>query len=324
MFAKGDGMRKRISLIGVISALLSVSGCNLFDLQSSEPGSEADRLQEQLKAFILPMSKITLTVEDIFETAKQTRQRAGLGVLEITQLLLRPPDGERILSFPFENLTPGQRTALLPDLRIIDQATTLIVMAHQEGIRRQSTSRPARTLQYIPSDDQLRLVARRVIVTPQIAPCSVYSDFVIARLLRIMLEFRIELQDIPGISIVGTERGYGIVWLAPSYVSESDVTKLNAAIADLRSQIDTELKPYLDPFDAFGCDVQNTEIIDPTAVETYAYELLLPSLELYRVNTGAPGNDGIGDTDGDGQVDEEIIDGNDNDGDGLIDEDARL
>jgi hypothetical protein len=301
-----------------------VSGCNLFDLQSSEPGSEADRLQEQLKAFILPMSKITLTIADIFETAKQTRQRTGLGVLETTQLLLRPTDGERVLSFPFENLTPGQRDALLPDLRVIDQATTLIVMAHQEGIRRQSTSRPARSLQYTPSDEQLRLVARRVIVTPQFAPCSVYPDFIIARLLRIMLEFRTELPDTSGISVVGTDRGYAVVWLAPSNVTESDAAKLNAAIADLRSTIDAELKPYFDPFEALGCDVQNTEIIDPAVVEAFAYEVLLPSLELYRVNTGAPGNDGIGDTDGDGQVDEEIIDGNYNDGDGLIDEDARL
>ena len=44
----------------------------------------------------------------------------------------------------------------------------------------------------------------------------------------------------------------------------------------------------------------------------------------YFINTGTSGNRGEGDNDGDGRIDEEILDGIDNDGDGLIDEDTRL
>ncbi|MBI4553105.1 MAG: hypothetical protein HY710_12645 [Candidatus Latescibacteria bacterium] len=48
------------------------------------------------------------------------------------------------------------------------------------------------------------------------------------------------------------------------------------------------------------------------------------SASKYFINTGQPGNLGIGDNDGDGRVDEEAINGFDDDGDGLVDEDSHF
>ncbi len=42
----------------------------------------------------------------------------------------------------------------------------------------------------------------------------------------------------------------------------------------------------------------------------------------FFINNGLPGNDGIGDNDGDGSIDEELLNGVDDDNDGLIDEDT--
>ena len=47
-------------------------------------------------------------------------------------------------------------------------------------------------------------------------------------------------------------------------------------------------------------------------------------LSAFYVNTGEPGNPGIGDNDLDGLVDEECLNGEDDDGDDLVDEDSRL
>ncbi|MFN8178113.1 MAG: hypothetical protein U0167_09295 [bacterium] len=44
----------------------------------------------------------------------------------------------------------------------------------------------------------------------------------------------------------------------------------------------------------------------------------------YYVNTGVPGNPGLGDNDHDGLTDEECLNGVDDDGDGRVDEDARV
>ena len=53
-------------------------------------------------------------------------------------------------------------------------------------------------------------------------------------------------------------------------------------------------------------------------------EKLGVDLNEYFINTGTPGNLGIGDNDNDGSVDEEILNGLDDDNDGKTDEDSRL
>lgn len=55
-----------------------------------------------------------------------------------------------------------------------------------------------------------------------------------------------------------------------------------------------------------------------------AVQELGSSVTKYFINTGQPGNPGIGDNDHDGRVDEEALDGIDNDADGLVDEDSHF
>ena len=51
-------------------------------------------------------------------------------------------------------------------------------------------------------------------------------------------------------------------------------------------------------------------------------EKLGDSVTIYFINSGVPGNEGEGDNDGDGLIDEELLDGLNNDGDEHTDEDA--
>lgn len=64
--------------------------------------------------------------------------------------------------------------------------------------------------------------------------------------------------------------------------------------------------------------------IDVGELEDAINDLIERSVILYYVNNGVPGNKGEGDNDGDGKIDEEILDGVDNDNDGRIDEDSHF
>jgi hypothetical protein len=304
-------------------ALIPATGCNLFALSSVEPGSEATQLQQEFRAFILPVSRMTMKVSRIFDVAKQTRQFAGIEPLVTSQWFLKRSDTSGLADYPFEDKSPSERLALLPHIEIINQTTTVIVLANQAGISGKLTT-PSRTSGSSVSDEQLRLAARRSVVGPDLAPCSVYPDFLIARLLHVLLEFRIDLQNVAGVAIGTTTTGYEIVWLTPTLATSEDAATVNVALLGLINQIETTFRQYLSPFSALGCVAENQDIINSDAVGMYVDDVLIRSLSKYFVNVGDPGNPGIGDNDGDGLVDEETIDGRDNDGDGLIDEDAKL
>ncbi len=70
------------------------------------------------------------------------------------------------------------------------------------------------------------------------------------------------------------------------------------------------------------------DVLDGTGIDVDELNDLIDSLggdlSAFYVNTGLPGNPGIGDNDGDGRVDEECLNGIDDDLDGLTDEDSRL
>ena len=293
------------------------AGCNIFQFDAHDPAAEVARLQERFAAFVLPVSKATMTAADVFEVAKRTRQSLDLGPLSVARLFLYTPGVARRIEFPFSDRTPLERDELQSHVLVIDQAATVIVMANEEGIAR----RPG---QFIPSDDALRLAARRVIVTDEIDPCTLYPDFLVARLLRVTLDFHRDLDAAAGLRVDGTSTGYAPVWVTPTLVTRADAEAYNEALVALRDVLDADIRPYLDSFDAFGCLVNNTEIIDPQSIAAWMVDVLLRSFDAYAVNTGVAGSPGVGDNDGDGVADEETINGQDDDGDGLTDEDARL
>ena len=170
----------------------------------------------------------------------------------------------------------------------------------------------------MPRDDGwLRQAAMRVTIVGGIDPCGFYADFLVARLLRVMAEFRIELDAIDGgLYIVGLLGAYGIAWHDPAAANAATVAALNAAIAALDTAVAHEVVPALDPSEMFDCPSSDNQTINADEVTRYIREVLLPSMGAYVV---APGDD-----DGDGRVDEETINGRDDDGDGRIDEDAHL
>ncbi len=262
-----------------VTVFAALPACNIFDQTSREPGADAQRLQEQFNAFILPVSRITMTVPELYEVAKETRLFANIGVLEAAQMMLHSPESSTSFAYPFEDRSPVQRTALLPHVRIIDQATTLILLAHREGVR-------TRAAQYIPSPDDLPLVARRVIVTDELDPCSVYPDFLIARMLHVLLKHRLTLHQTPGLLIESTETGYRPVWATPGAIEQEAAEQYNAAFDELVRMIDTEVRPFLSAFLAFGCEPGRTDIIDPERIEAYIDLVLIPSFEAYLFDTG--------------------------------------
>ena len=99
---------------------------------------------------------------------------------------------------------------------------------------------------------------------------------------------------------------------------------LNAVISDFCEGDQSTVKQIIEDLKASGLlDALGDTSIDLSMLET-ELENLGAALCEYFVNTGTPGNKGIGDNDNDGRIDEEALDGIDNDGDGTIDEDSRL
>jgi hypothetical protein len=95
----------------------------------------------------------------------------------------------------------------------------------------------------------------------------------------------------------------------------------NVPPEDLNSMIDDLTGLAGDGGDAL------VDALSGSGIDTDELDELLDSLggdvSMYYVNTGVPGNPGLGDNDGDGRVDEECLNGDDDDGDGRVDEDGR-
>jgi len=90
---------------------------------------------------------------------------------------------------------------------------------------------------------------------------------------------------------------------------------LNAMLDDLNDLLDEGGQLLLGGLGGGGIDTDELDdIIDQLGGD----------LSSFYVNTGAPGNPGEGDNDGDGTADEECLNDLDDDGDGLVDEDARV
>ena len=300
-------------LIGGVLA----GGCNIFGVEASSPESDVHVLEEELDAFLLPGSRQTITSEKLLDIAKKAREFASIGVLTITRELSQWEAHEE-LHFPFEEMPAAQREQIATHVRMMDRALALLLFANIRGTRARPVEAPG-------GDTWLRIAAERVVLVGGVEPCDFYPDFVVARLLRVMLDFRLRLDDIsPMFRIVATQRGYGIRWMGTAPMNLRATSLLNDAIAELNEAIGAEVVPVFSPYKLFGCPTPHGEIIDITKVRTYVEKTLCGSLRAYFINTGEPDNPGIGDNDGDGRTDEEMVNGQDEDGDGLVDEDAHL
>ena len=99
---------------------------------------------------------------------------------------------------------------------------------------------------------------------------------------------------------------------------------LNAVISDFSEGDQSTVKQIIEDLKASGLlDALGDTSIDLSMLEDEIDNLGTDLLK-YLVNTGTPGNKGIGDNDNDGRIDEEALDGIDNDGDGTIDEADEL
>lgn len=100
--------------------------------------------------------------------------------------------------------------------------------------------------------------------------------------------------------------------------------QFNTAVSDFCEGDQSAVKQIIEDLRTSGLlDNTSDTSIDLNTLETELNRLGVNVCE-YFVNTGVAGNKGEGDNDGDGRVDEELLDGIDNDGDGKIDEDSRL
>ncbi|MDP7235341.1 MAG: hypothetical protein QGI34_01245 [Candidatus Latescibacteria bacterium] len=125
------------------------------------------------------------------------------------------------------------------------------------------------------------------------------------------------------LGLVKTDLGFELD-LETAILTPDNGDDLNAVISDFCEGDQSTVKQIIEDLKASGLlDALGDTSIDLSMLET-ELENLGAALCEYFVNTGTPGNKGIGDNDNDGRIDEEALDGIDNDGDGTIDEDSRL
>jgi len=125
------------------------------------------------------------------------------------------------------------------------------------------------------------------------------------------------------LSLVKTDDGFQLD-LKTAIQTPQNGDDLNAVVSDFCEGDQSTIKQIIEDLKASGLlDALGDTSIDLSTLEEEIDNLGLDLLE-YFVNTGTPGNKGIGDNDNDGRIDEEALDGIDNDGDGKIDEDSRL
>lgn len=301
---------------------LSLGGCNIFGSEKKKPGADAPALQAQLDAFLNPNSKSRISSDVLFEVAKSSRQASEIGILTITRELSQSASSTN-MSFPFETLSAALRVDKLQYIIRMDQALALILYANQ--YLSSTTTKPAAGAV---SDSELKTASSRVDLVSGIDPCSMYPDFVVVRLLRVLIDFRTRVDGISqALHISPNAGGFGVQWDA-SVVNVQNARAINGIITWLADPttgvLATDVKVILNPESEFGCPSPLSEIIDLQKVEDYIDNTIARSMRCYYINTGDAGNPGIGDNDGDGRVDEELLNGIDDDHDGRIDEDARL
>ncbi|MCH7818446.1 MAG: hypothetical protein IIB40_02700 [Candidatus Marinimicrobia bacterium] len=294
--------KARFAFVGLLITAFVFAGCNIFSW-SATPEESEDLLEDGLEfmldgnfeaaesLFALGLLEDSLNSDLLYNHAKATLLSSGESIITILNELQKfdQPSGTNPganISLPFFGREkPEQDNLYVTNITIFNDLNPIF----------DST----------------------IVTTGSIEKDDITLDLFIANTVKGILRIadtngdeRIDDKDFD-LSMFST--GSGGFEFDSSFVDSLGAEDLNALISSVTDIIDNA-------GDIFEELLGDTDI-DTTIIDNLMDDIT-GSLEWYYVNTLVPGNEGEGDNDGDGVVDDECINQIDDDGDGLIDEDA--
>lgn len=291
--------RAGISLYGLLIISLTFAGCNIFSGLAGDPDEGEDILDEGLdfmfdgefesaeSLFAIGLLTDSLNSDLLYNHAKATLLSSGESIITIINELQKFDENSGIgAEVPF-------LSRAWPDSQDNIYVTNIVIFNDLKPIFDGRT-------------------------TGSISPDDISLDIFIANTVKGIMriadtnnDLRITTSDIQ-LNFLSTDDGFAF--------DESFLDSLGPE--DLNNLIDN-VTDIIDGNSEFAAEVFGGTSIDTSAIDSLMSQIT-GSMEFYYVNTGVPGNPGIGDNDGDGIADDECIDQIDNDGDGLIDEDSVI
>jgi hypothetical protein len=285
--------RFRFAVLGALVVSLAMGGCNIFGASEKKPGSDSEALQRDLANFLDLNSTNRISSDVLLDVAKESRQASEIGILAITRELSQGSASTN-MSFPFDTLSAAERTTKLANLEAMDQALALLLyanMAQQEGVAGKVAADPL-------SDAYLQLKARNVDLSAAFDACSVYPDFLVVRILRLMMQFRARL-DVIGtdVRVVGVTGGYAVQYTGTGTIPRAKAIAVNEAIDWLTNPsngvLSVQIRTILNPTAAFGCESPLSEIIDLNKVQSYINTVVVASLKRSKFPVTKPAGEDI-------------------------------
>ena len=292
-------LRAGISLYGLLIISLTFAGCNIFSFAGT-PEEGEDILKEGLdfmfdgefesaeSLFAIGLETDSLNSDLLYNHAKATLLSSGLSIITIVNELQKFDENSGIgAEVPFLSLTwPGAQDTVY--------YTNIVIFNDLKPIFDGKT-------------------------TGSVSPDDISLDIFIANTVKGIMRIadtdgngRIQNPGDIQLNFLSTDDGFAF---DESFLDSLGPEDLNNLIENVGDILDGN-SDFVEEF--FG-----ESSIDTSAIDSLMDEIT-GSMEFYFVNTGVPGNPGIGDNDGDGVADDECIDQIDNDGDGLIDEDSVI
>lgn len=292
-------LRAGISLYGLLIISLTFAGCNIFSF-AGDPDAAEDILDEGLdfmfdgdfesaeSLFAIGLETDSLNSDLLYNHAKATLLSSGESIITIINELQKFDENSGIgAEVPF-------LSRAWPDSQNNIYVTNIVIFNDLKPIFDGKT-------------------------TGSISPDDISLDIFIANTVKGILRIadtdgngRIENPGDIQLNFLSTDDGFAF---DESFLDSLGPEDLNNLIENVGDILDGN-SDFVEEF--FG-----ESSIDTSAIDSLMDEII-GSMEFYFVNTGVPGNPGIGDNDGDGVADDECIDQIDNDGDGLIDEDSVI
>lgn len=292
-------LRAGISLYGLLIVSLTFAGCNIFSF-AGDPDAAEDILEEGLdfmfdgdfesaeSLFAIGLETDSLNSDLLYNHAKATLLSSGESIITIVNELQKFDENSGIgaeVPFLSRQWPEAQDNIYYTNIVIFNDLKPIF-----DGI-----------------------------TTGSISPDDISLDIFIANTVKGILRIadtdgngRIENPGDIQLNFLSTDDGFAF---DESFLDSLGPEDLNNLIENVGDIIDGNSE-FVEEF--FG-----ESSIDTSAIDSLMDEIT-GSMEFYFVNTGVPGNPGIGDNDGDGVADDECIDQIDNDGDGLIDEDSVI
>ena len=292
-------LRAGISLYGLLIISLTFAGCNIFSFAGT-PEEGEDILKEGLdfmfdgdfesaeSLFAIGLETDSLNSDLLYNHAKATLLSSGLSIITIVNELQKFDENSGIgAEVPFLSLDwPGAQDTVY--------YTNILIFNDLKPIFDGKT-------------------------TGSVSPDDISLDIFIANTVKGILRIadtdgngRIEDPGDIQLNFLSTDDGFAFDESFLDSLGPDDLNNLIENVGDI-----------IDGNSEFVAEFFGESSIDTSAIDSLMNEIT-GSMEFYFVNTGVPGNPGIGDNDGDGVADDECIDQIDNDGDGLIDEDSVI